>query len=467
QPTHLAVAFDVSRATFRAETYTEYKATRSETPDDFKGQVELIKEVLNVLNIPMLSRDRYEADDIIATLTSQAAPRGYDVLICTGDRDALQLVSEQVTVLYPKKGVSELVRFDPAGVEEKYGLTPRQYPDFAALRGDPSDNLPGLKGVGEKTATKWILQFGSLDEWVDRVDEVTGKVGDTLRENLQTVVLNRQLTELVHDVALERVPNDLEVGQWDREAVHRLFDELEFRVLRERLFATLATAESEATGGFELDGAALGPGELAAWLAEHAAPGTTIGISARVHGTSTTADIRTLSLATVTGQGGYIDVTTMDEADEQALAEWLADDRVGKVGHDLKTVLHGLRARGWQLRGLTMDTALAAYLVRPGQRSFALDDLALRYLQRELRSDETAGDGQLSLLDTDDEGADPQLVRAELLRATAIAELAAALTDELTDMGSWRLLATIEMPLLHVITDLEAAGIAVDADALT
>src|SRR5699024_1846662 len=174
-----------------------------------------------------------------------------------------------------------------------------------------------------------------------------------------------------------------------------------------------------------------------------------------------------LSLATVTGQGGYIDVTTMDEADEQALAEWLADDRVGKVGHDLKTVLHGLRARGWQLRGLTMDTALAAYLVRPGQRSFALDDLALRYLQRELRSDETAGDGQLSLLDTDDESADPQLVRAELLRATAIAELAAALTDELTDMGSWRLLATIEMPLLHVITDLEAAGIAVDADALT
>src|SRR5699024_802597 len=369
QPTHLAVAFDVSRATFRAETYAEYKATRSETPDDFKGQVELIKEVLSVLNIPMLSRDRYEADDIIATLTSQAAPRGYEVLICTGDRDALQLVSEQVTVLYPKKGVSELVRFDPAGVEEKYGLTPRQYPDFAALRGDPSDNLPGLKGVGEKTATKWILRFGSLDELVDRVDEVTGKVGETLRANLETVLLNRQLTELVHDVALDSGPADLELGSWDREAVHRLFDELEFRVLRERLFATLATTEPEADAGFEISGSALRPGVLSGWLREHAPQGATIGMSARVIGTSVDADVQTLTLATVTGDAAHLDLATMDAAHVRVLADWRAHEPVSKVGHDLKAALHGLRSRGWPPRGLIIDTALAAYLVRQGQRS--------------------------------------------------------------------------------------------------
>lgn len=467
QPTHLAVAFDVSRATFRAETYAAYKATRSETPQDFKGQVELIKEVLDVLNIPMLSRDRYEADDIVATLTSQAAQAGYEVLICTGDRDALQLVSEQVTVLYPKKGVSELIRFDPAAVEEKYGLSPRQYPDFAALRGDPSDNLPGLKGVGEKTATKWILQFGSLDELVDRVDEVPGKVGDTLRENLQTVLLNRQLTELVHDVALDSAPADLELRSWDREAVHRLFDDLEFRVLRERLFATLASAEPEADAGFEISGTALRPGQLPDWLREHAGAGTTVGMSMRVSGSSVTADIQTVTLATVTGDGAYVDLAVMAADDERALADWLADERVSKVGHDLKAALHGVRARGWSVHGLIMDTALAAYLVRPGQRSFDLDDLALRYLQRELRSSETEGDGQLSLLDTSDDGDDAQLVRAELLRATAIAELAAALTDELTGMGSWDLLAAMEMPLLQIITELESAGVAVDSDALT
>src|SRR5699024_8048330 len=297
--------------------------------------------------------------------------------------------------------------------------------DFAALRGDPSDNLPGLKGVGEKTATKWILQFGSLDELVHRVDEVTGKVGDTRRANLETVLLNRQLTELVHDVELDSGPADLELGAWDREAVHRLFDELEFRVLRERLFATLATTEPEAEAGFEINGSALRPGGLSSWLGEHAPRGATIGMSPRVSGTAVEAHVQTLTLATVTGEAAYVDIATMDAEDERVLADWLADGAVSKVGHDLKAALHGLRSRGWQLRGLVMDTALAAYLVRPGQRSFDLDDLAVRYLQRELRSDEAEGDGQLSLLDTGDDG-DAQLVRAELLRATAIAELAAA-----------------------------------------
>ncbi|HEX5401741.1 MAG TPA: 5'-3' exonuclease H3TH domain-containing protein, partial [Pseudonocardiaceae bacterium] len=168
-PTHIAVAFDVSRQTFRRDTYADYKANRSTTPDEFRGQVGLIQDVLGALGIPSFSKDNYEADDVIATLTTMATAEGFDVLICTGDRDALQLVTDQVTVLYPRKGVSDLTRFTPGEVQQKYGLTPAQYPDYAALRGDPSDNLPGIPGVGEKTATKWITQFGSFAQLVERV----------------------------------------------------------------------------------------------------------------------------------------------------------------------------------------------------------------------------------------------------------------------------------------------------------
>ncbi|WP_344426682.1 DNA polymerase I [Amycolatopsis minnesotensis] len=471
QPTHLAVAFDLSRKTFRSETFAEYKATRSATPDDFKGQVALVQEVLSVLGIPALTKENYEADDIIATLTTQATAEDYSVLICTGDRDALQLVNDQVTVLYPKKGVSELVRFDPAAVEDKYSLTPVQYPDFAALRGDPSDNLPGIPGVGEKTAAKWIKQFGSLGDLIDRVDEVKGKVGEALRAHLDAVMLNRQLTELVRDVPLEAGPGDLELKPWDRDAVHRLFDELEFRVLRDRLFATLSSAEPEADEGFEVSGEALATGQLEAWLAKHSPAGKPVGLSFRTTGASVAADVEAISFATADGEGAYAEVATMDESDEKALAAWFADSGIPKVGHSLKVAMHAVLARGWRFGGLTMDTALAAYLVRPGQRSFELDDLVLRYLQRELRSDADADDGQLSLLDSDgaeaEGGVDQKVVQAELVRARAVAELAEALAGELDGIGGVKLLNEIELPLLEVITDVEAAGIAVDVDQLT
>ncbi|EHR51749.1 DNA polymerase I [Saccharomonospora marina XMU15] len=463
-PTHVAVAFDVSRKTFRSEAFADYKANRLTTPDDFKGQVELIKEILAALAIPVLEKEGFEADDIIATLTTQATPE-FQVLICTGDRDTLQLVNGSVTVLYPRKGVSDLVRFDPDAVLEKYGLSPSQYPDFAALRGDPSDNLPGIPGVGEKTAAKWIKQFGSLGELVDRVDEVKGKVGDALRAHLDAVLLNRQLTELVRDVPLDTAPEDLAVRPWDRDAVHRLFDELEFRVLRDRLFATLSSAEPEAEEGFEVSGGALEPGTLGDWLDRHARAGGTVGLSLRTTGASVNSDLLSLSLAAPDGEGAYVAVAELAERDEKALVAWLADGTVRKVGHALKVPLHAVLARGWTLAGLAMDTELAAYLVRPGQRSFELEDLVLRYLRRELRSEGSGEGGQLSLLDTDD--ADTQLVHGELVRARAVAELAATLSDELGKIGAAKLLEEIELPLLAVITELEAAGIAVDADALT
>jgi DNA polymerase I len=461
-PTHVAAAFDVSRKTFRAEVYTPYKANRSTAPEEFRGQVSLIHDVLGTLGIPVLTKENYEADDLIATLVAQAEPDGFEVLVCTGDRDALQLVSDRVTVLYPRKGVSDLTRFTPGEVAERYGLTPAQYPDYAALRGDPSDNLPGIPGVGDKTAAKWVREFGSLDVLVDRVDEVRGKVGDALREHLASVLLNRRLTQLVRDVELSVRPGDLVLRPWDRDAVHRLFDELEFRVLRDRLFATLSTPEPEAEAGFEVSGAALEPGGLGAWLDAHARHGRRVGLAFRGSWARGVGDLESLALATPGGEGGYLDPAALTPDDEQALAGWLADPAIPKAAHDAKSLLHALRARALHLAGLTSDTALAAYLVRPGQRSFDLADLVLRYLGRELRT-ETGDSAQPSLFESEDAAA---LATREIVRATAIAELAAALDAELDRIEGRSLLTELELPLLAVLAELEQAGIAVDGEVL-
>ncbi|MBF6134441.1 DNA polymerase I [Nocardia otitidiscaviarum] len=464
KPTHVAAAFDVNRKTFRTEAYPEYKANRITTPDEFRGQVEITQEVLGALGIPTMAMEGYEADDIIATLTTQAVPQGYRVLIVSGDRDSLQLVNDDVTVLYPKKGVSELTRFTPAAVEEKYGLTPAQYPDFAALRGDPSDNLPGIPGVGEKTAAKWVREYGDLAALVDKVDTVKGKVGDALRANLSSVVLNRQLTEMVRDVPVPYTPDQLAMQPWDREKIHSLFDDLEFRVLRDRLFDTLAPVEPEAEAGFEISGGTLAPGSVADWLAEHAKAGQRQGVSVVGIGNPVNGDTKAIAIAAADGEGGYLDVHALTPEDEAALGAWLADPETPKALHEAKAAMHALRARGWTLGGLTSDTALAAYLVRPGQRTFTLDDLSLRYLKRELRV-EDAGAAQLSLLDDEDQ-VDEELAKTEILRAQAVSDLAAAFDEELERIESTALLRDMELPLLAVLADLEQAGIAVDADQL-
>ncbi|MFC4859489.1 DNA polymerase I [Actinophytocola glycyrrhizae] len=468
KPTHVAVCFDVSRKTFRSEQYAEYKANRSTTPDEFKGQVSLIEEVLRALVIPSLSQEGFEADDLIATLTTMATAEGFAVSICTGDRDAFQLVNDQVTVLYPSRGVSEMARMTPEAVLAKTGVQPEQYADFAALRGDPSDNLPKIPGVGEKTVAKWINQFGSLNDLVDRVDEVKGKAGDALRENLSHVLMNRQLTELVKDVAIGVEPDELVARPWDRDAVHRLFDELEFRVLRDRLFGELTTAEPEAEFGFEVTGGAYEAGRLGAWLAKNAPAGARVGLSFQLTSTGVageSVELRAVAVSKADGTGVYVDVTTLGEDDEQALVTWLADDAVAKVTYDVKPSLHAVRHRGWTLGGLAMDTQLAAYLVRPGQRSFALDDLVLRYLKKELRVEQQQEERQLSLLDGI-EGDDARIAEGEIVRARAIAELADALATALDDTGQASLLAEIELPLLRVLAELEAIGIAVDTTRL-
>jgi DNA polymerase-1 len=480
QPTHLAVAFDRSEPTFRHEQYVEYKANRRETPEDFRSQLSLIFEVLDALGIARLSAPGYEADDVIATLATRAENEGMDVLIVTGDRDVLQLVDDHVTALLTRRGITEMSRFTPAAVEEKYGLTPQQYPDFAAIRGDPSDNLPGIPGVGEKTATKWIQQFGSLEELVNRVDEVKGKAGDALREHLGDVLRNRQMTALVRDVPLTDIgagPEELIPRVWDREQIHQLFDTLQFRVLRERLYATLpdgicgvAAAESataEPAAGFEVEVRLLGPGEVPEWIADHAASvaaeGQTTRAGVAVSGTwgRGTGTLSGIAIAAPDGHGAYLDPTALTEADSDAFAGWLADADLPKALHDAKGPMHAFAAHGFELAGLTSDTALAAYLALPGQRSFDLGDLTLRYLGKELRGDSETPE-QLTLDGSGEEDAAANLV----LHARATAELADALDADLERRGAAALLRDVELPLVGVLARMERTGIAADTDYL-
>jgi DNA polymerase-1 len=464
QPTHVAVTFDVSKSTFRTETYADYKAGRAETPTDFKGQVSLVREVLDALRVPIVCAEGFEADDVIATLASQAEADGMDVLIVTGDRDAFQLVSERVTVLYNARGVSDMRRMTPDAVQDKYGLSPAQYPEFAALRGDPSDNLPGIPGLGEKTATKLIQQYGDIGSLVDHVDEVKGKVGDNLRAGLSNVVRNRQLTELVRDVPLDVHPADLRLGQWDRDEVHKVFDALQFRVLRERLYATLSAVEPEADQGFEVEHRVLGPGEVRAFLASLPA-GVRVGLHVRGFWGKGTGDANGLGIAAESTEpatdAAFVDLTQLDPDDEAALGAWLADESVAKAMHDAKGPLLALSARGWEVAGLTSDTALAAYLALPGQGVFDLADLALRFLRRELRA-EASDDGQLSF-----DGAEEDQGAADAaVRARAVADLAVALDQDLERRGGTALLRDLELPLVAVLADCERTGIAADVDHL-
>jgi len=455
QPSHVVVCFDRSEPTFRHEAFEGYKANRSETPEDFRGQVQLIFELLDTLRIPRMWQAGFEADDLIATLATEAAGKGMDVLIVTGDRDALQLVNDDVTVLMTRRGISDMTRFTPAAVMEKYGLTPAQYPDFAALRGDPSDNLPSIPSVGEKTATKWISEYGSLDELVRRADEVKGKVGDKLREHLGQVIHNRMLTELRRDVELGVEVTDLRMGEWEREEINKLLDSLQIRgELRERLFKTLGTAEPEVEEGFELEVTVLEPGQVAGWLATLTESRAGLAFDG-VYG-SGTGRVDGIAIAAEAG-AAYVDPTRLTPEDEAALGAWLADESKPKAVHDAKGPLLALWALGFDLRGLTCDTALAAYLAMPGQRSFPLDDLVLRYLHRELRAESAPG-GQGSLFEDADAGAAKDLA----LRAQAVRDLAESLEDHLSKRGGTRLVTDVELPLVRVLAEVERAGIASD-----
>jgi DNA polymerase-1 len=457
RPTHLAVAFDVSRKTFRSERYAEYKANRSASPKEFGGQIGLIKEVLDALNIVHLERDGFEADDIIATLAQQGAAAGLRVLICTGDRDTFQLVTDQVTVLYPRKGVSDLARLDPAGVEERYLVAPSRYPDLAALVGETSDNLPGIPGVGPKTAAKWLATYDGLENLVRHAGDIGGKAGDALRERLADVVRNRELNALVRDLELPVGVDALARRDWNREAVHSLFDGLEFRVLRDRLLETLPAEDAESQGGFEVSGEMLAPGGVRAWLDAHARSGV-VGLDVSGHWRSGAGDVAGLALAAADGTAAWIDVTGLSPDDDAALAQWLADESAAKAMHDAKGPLLAIWSRGWDLAGLASDTQLAAYLLRPDQRVYDLGDLTARHLRRDLA---VAGSGS----DDDAQAAfsfDDTESHDAMVRARAVIDLAAALEEELDAQGGARLLQEVELPLTRTLATMERVGVAVD-----
>ncbi|SNU00715.1 DNA polymerase I [Ruaniaceae bacterium KH17] len=434
EPTHLAIAFDESGGTFRTEEYSDYKATRDATPEPFKPQVPLICEALDAMGVPWLSKENYEADDILATLAHQGYEQGMEVLVVSGDRDSFQFVNDRVTVLYPVKGVSELARMTPEAVEAKYGVLPDRYPELAALVGETSDNLPGVPGVGPKTAAKWLAQYDGLENLISRVDEVTGKAGESLRAHLDDVLRNRKLNHLLTDLDLPVGPKDLVRGPGDRAAVADLFGVLEFNQLRERVNSIMGEAEESAAPDPAAERTLTTNPE--AWLAA-----VTHAVAVDVEGND--GDAWTVAVADSQTVAAW-DLTE----DASGLAEFLASDRP-KILHDAKAAAHRLAARGIELNGVVFDTQLAAYLAMPGQRSYALGDLVARFVGREL------AEGGDTLLDLGTEGSQA--------RAEGVYDLAAPLARTLDEREASRLLTELELPVQRSLITMEAVGIAVDS----
>lgn len=445
QPTHLAIAFDTSRHSFRTDEYPEYKATRSETPQEFRGQIPLLQDCLAAMSIPVLTKEGIEADDILATLSTQGAEQGYEVLVVSGDRDTIQLVNDEITLLYPNvQGVSQLKRYDPTTVQERYGVRPEQYPDIAALVGETSDNLPGVPKVGEKTAVKWLTQFGSLDELLDRADEIKGVVGGNLREHIEDVRRNRKLNRLLRDVELPVAPADLAVAPIDAQAVRDIFARLEFRTLLPRVFEAVGAgevADDPATVVELPTPVEATPAEFLSWVESPDEVALRLVIQ---NGTPTRIGAATES-----------ELRELDWTDDAAAAlrDWLESGRP-KILHDAKPQVKALLRLGIRLSGLAYDTSLAGWLLRPSFPDKTLGDLVERYLGEKLpEADPTQ-------LVPETEGATPSQEAWFALR------VAAALRDDIPESVA-TVLTDIELPTLLTLADMEVAGVAVSHEVLS
>lgn len=467
QPTHVAVAFDVSRHSFRTEEYPEYKGTRDATPEEFKGQVELIREVLDAMGIVSLSREGFEADDILATLAYRAGNDGATVLVVSGDRDSFQTVTNNVTVLYPGTGPGDLRRMTPQAVEDKYGVPPHRYPEIAAIVGETSDNLPGVPGVGPKTAAQWINKYDGLDNLLARADEIGGKRGAALREHLDDVVRNRRLNRLLTDMDLEVKPSDLARRPTDVAAIDRLFDSLEFGRLRQKVreVAGIGMGEGhvdetpEAVAEVEISvSLADASCDIAQWARTH----STLAVLVEGNMRPTRGDVTRLVLAS-DNEALVIDPVELSPKQEEALAEVLATAS-SLIVHDAKGARHALAPRGWTLGGVEFDTMLAAYLAHPDQRSHKLEDVLSRVLGVVIEEEE--GDSE-ALFDLGDMGAGPSAaqVRAGKL-AAHLHPLAHTLRSRLEESSEAALLTDMEMPLSILLGEMEDIGIAADTSVL-
>lgn len=451
KPDALAVAFDISRHSFRTEEYPEYKGTRGETPPEFKGQVPLLQEALHAMGIRTLEKENYEADDILATLATQGAEAGYRVLVVSGDRDTIQLVDERITLLYPsKQGVSELTRYDTAKVLDRYGIRPEQYPEIAALVGETSDNLPGVPRVGEKTAVKWINQFGSLDELLRRQDEVTGKVGESLREHAHLAERNRRLNRLVRDVDLDITLDELARGEIDMEAVRQVFARLEFRTLLQRvgkLAGVDPSSISEAGGAASLapalpEAKTLLDEELGDWLAKVERPAVVIDEGPGG-----------LEVGLATPQATVLLHWQPGGRDYAQFEAWLASD-APKVCWDAKRQIKLAASAGIELGGLAGDGLLASWLLRPSTPEKTLADAVFRFLGEQLPQ----GDPN-QLLPEEGSIAGPEVQAWYLVRAH---EEAVRRFEGRTDA----IYREIELPLVPVLSALEDRGVQIDLPLL-
>ena len=467
KPTHIAVAFDVSRHSFRTEEYPEYKGTRDATPEEFKGQVELIREVLDAMGIVSLSREGFEADDILATLAYRAGNDGATVLVVSGDRDSFQTVTDNVTVLYPGTGPGDLRRMTPQAVEEKYGVPPHRYPEIAAIVGETSDNLPGVPGVGPKTAAQWINKYDGLDNLLARADEIGGKRGAALREHMDDVVRNRRLNRLLTDMDLEVSTSDLARRPTDVAAIDRLFDSLEFGRLRQKVreVAGIGMGEGpvdevpEAVAEVEISVSLVDAScDIAQWARAHSPLAVLVEGDMR----PTRGEVTRLVLAS-DNEALVIDPVELSPTQEEALAEVLATASSLTV-HDAKGARHALASRGWALGGVEFDTMLAAYLAPPDQRSHKLEDVLSRVLGVVIEEEE--GDSE-ALFDLGDMGAGPSAaqVRAGKL-AAHLHPLASTLRSRLDESSGAALLTDMEMPLSVLLGEMEDIGIAADTSVL-
>jgi DNA polymerase I len=459
KPTHIAVAFDVSdETTHRKTEYSEYKGGRNDTPREMSGQIDLIDQVMGAWGIKTIKLPGYEADDILATLAAMGEKAGYEVLLVSGDRDAFQLITDNVFVLYPRKGVSDIPRMDAEAIQEKYFVSPAQYSDLAALVGETADNLPGVPGVGPKTAAKWINLYGGLEGVLENLDSIGGKVGDALREHVESVKRNRRLNRLHTDLELPVTLDELADPRPDQAALEELFDTLEFKTIRSRLFALYgdevaegAERESIDTPDFVTPG---GAAELGAFLAEGAGHRSAIAVDlvpGRIG-----EDAAALAIVR-DGGAAYIELASQDADAENVLAAWLRDPGAAKVLHGYKAALKALAARGLELEGVVDDTSISGYLIEPDRRTYELAELAQHHLNIGI-STAAAKAGQLELDFDGDEAAAGALVQV----AAVVHALSRYFEAELKERQAQQLLSTLELPVSRVLADMELAGIAID-----